>query len=240
LKIVKWLFKWTLRLLLVAVVLVVIFFLSLDSILRLYLEHNIRQQTGMAAEIGKFHLGLTEPVVEIKNLQLYNPPQFGGTPLLNIPEIHVEYDLAALETNVIHITLLRFNLGELDVVKSQDGQTNLFSLGLELPAQNSASGPPAALADLKRQTGFAFKGVDYLNVSVGTFKYLDLQDQKNNREQKIGIENCVLTNVASAADLVGLGVVVGLRSDDFFKPLIDPQSSGASQSPAELLKLLGH
>jgi hypothetical protein len=63
---------------------------------------------------------------EIKNLRLYNPPDFGGTPFLDIPEIHVEYDRAALAPARIHITLLRFNLGEIDIVKNQAGQTNLF------------------------------------------------------------------------------------------------------------------
>lgn len=239
----KWLFKWTLRLLLLAVVLVVIFFLSLDTLLRVITEHRIRQQTGMQAEIGKFHLGLMEPVIEIRNLQLYNPPQFGGTPFLNIPEIHVEYDREAMKKRELHITLVRFNLGELDVVKSRDGQTNLLSLGVQLPGKNAATANAAAgereqLAKLEQQYDIKFKPIDCLNVSVGTFKYLDLQDPKNNREQKIGIENCVITNVASVTDLLGLGVLVGLRSDDFFRPFVDP---GSGHQPAQdWLKLLGH
>jgi hypothetical protein len=234
--------KWGLRLFLVAVVLVVIFFLSLDSIMRVIIEHNIRAQTGMGAEIGKFHFGLTEPVVDIKNLQLYNSTQYGGTPFLNIPEIHVEYDRDALKKSQIHITLLRFNLGELDVVKSQDGQTNIFSMGVELPTKKSAASDNGSqqLAEIKKQTGMDFKGIDCLNVSVGTFKYLDLQDQKNNMEQNIGINNCVITNVTSATDLIGLGLLVGLRSGDFFKPLIAPDDSGAGSSAQDLLKMLGH
>ena len=239
----KWLFKWGLRFLLLAIVLGVVFLLSLDSILRQVVEHNLRNQKdmhGMRAEIGKFHFGLFEPVIEIKNLQLYNPPEFGGTPFLNIPEIYVEYDRAALRNRrEIHITLLRFNLGELDVVKSQDGQTNLLAFGMALPTKKTAGSAPGSspsAADLK-QLGVEFKGIDCLNVSVGTFKYLDLQDSKNNREQKIGLENCVITNVTSMADLFGLGVVVGLRSDDFFRPLIDP--GGSSNSPGDLLKILG-
>jgi hypothetical protein len=238
-------FKWGLRLFLAAVALVallaVIFFLSLDSILRVIIERNIRAQTGLDTKIGKFHFGLTEPVVEIKNLRIYNSKEFGGTPFLTIPEIHVEYDRDALKRNQIHITLLRFDLGELDVVKGQDGQTNLFSLGVQVPNQATASANSSKqLEDFKKQTGMDFKGIDCLNVSVGTFKYLDLQNQTNNLEQNIGIDNFVMTNVVSAADLAGLGVWVGLRSGDFFKPLVDPNNAGAGASAQEMLKLLGH
>lgn len=236
----RFILKWGLRLFLLAVVLAVVFFLSLDSILRAVVEHNLHKQTGLDAEIGKFHLGLTEPVIEIKNLQLYNSKKFGGTPFLNIPEIHVEYDAAALKKGEIHITLLRFNLGELDVVKSQDGETNILSLGLELPTNKpTAGGANPGLADFKLQTGLDFKGIDCLNVSVGTFKYVDLQNQKNNQEQAIGVENFVVTNVVSAADLAGLGLLVGVRSGDVFKPLIAPGDSGAGGSGQDILRILG-
>jgi uncharacterized protein involved in outer membrane biogenesis len=233
--------KWGLRLFLLAVVLAVIFFLSLDSILRVIIERNIRAQTGMDVKIGKFHFGLIEPVVEIKNLQLYNTAQFGGTPFLSIPEIHIEYDRDALKKNEIHITLLRFNLGELDVVKGQDGQTNILSLGLSVPSKSTAAEDTTKqLAELKKQTGMDFQGIDSLNVSVGTFKYVDLQNQTNNLQQKIGIDNLVLTNVTSVADLTGIGLLVGLRSGDFFKPLIDPNDSTPAGSAQEILKMVGH
>ena len=217
----KFIFKWAIRLLLLAVVLAVIFFLSLDSILRVVIQHNIRAQTGMDAEIGKFYFGLTRPVVEIKDLQLFNAAEFGGTPFLNIPEIHVEYDQPALKRGEIHITLLRFNLGELDIVKNEAGQTNLFALGLAMPAQKKTA-KSNGMDEIKKRTGLDFKGIDVLNVSVGTAKYIDLQDQKNNREQKIGIENQVIKNVQTPADLAGLALLVALRSGDFFGSLVAP------------------
>ena len=51
-----------------------------------------------------------------------------------------------------------------------------------------------ARMDFKKQTGLDFKGIDVLNVSVGKAKFIDLKDQQNNREQNIGVENCVTPN----------------------------------------------
>ncbi len=212
----KKLLKWFFGLVLLLVVVAVIFFLSLDSILRVVVENRIRAQTGMDAEIGKFHLGLLEPVITLKDFRIHNPPDFGGTPFLNIPEIHVEYDREALAKNQIHVTLMRFNLGELDIVKNEAGQTNLFALGVTLPAKGGKASGAQSLAEFKRKTGLDFEGIDVLNVSVGSAKFIDLKNPANDRSQKIGIENLVMKNVKTPADLAGLAVLVALRSGDFF------------------------
>ena len=215
----KRILKWFFGLVLLLVVLAVVLLLSLDTILRVVAENRIRAQTGMDVEIGKFHLGLLEPVVSIKDLRIHNPPAFGGTPFLNIPEIHVEYDRAALAKNKIHLTLLRFNLGELDIVKNEAGQTNLFALGVALPKQGAAGGD-RQLKEFKQRTGLDFQGIDALNVSVGKARFIDLKDPQNNREQKIGIDNLVMKNVKTPADLAGLMVLVALRGGDFFTSMV--------------------
>ena len=157
-----------------------------------------------------------EPVVTIKDLKIHNPPAFGGTPFLTIPEIHVEYDRDALLKNKIHLTLMRFNLGELDIVKNEAGQTNLFALGVALPAKGATGGGGKELKELKQRTGLEFQGIDVLNVSIGTFKFIDLKDQRNNRTQVIGIENVPIRNVKSVANLAGLALPLTLRGGDFF------------------------
>lgn len=233
----RWLFKSVFRLLMtlvtLAVVVVVVVLLSYNSILRVLIERSIREQTGMEAEIGRFHLALIEPAIEIQNLEIYNPTNFGGTPFLDIPEIHVEYDLAALMRREIHITLLRLNLGELDIVKNQAGQTNIFSLGLKLPAKKSG-GVSNVVANLKAQTGYDFKGIDVLNVSIGKVKFIDLKNPQNNREQTIGLESVPVPNVKSPADLDGLGALIYLHSDGFFDPWIGRKIPGLN-----ILKQLG-
>jgi uncharacterized protein involved in outer membrane biogenesis len=232
---IKWIFKWLFRLVLavvaLAVVAVVALLLSYNSILRLMVQRQIRAQTGMDAEIGRFHLALFAPTLEIQNLEIHNPPDFGGTPFLDIPEIHVEYDRAALLRHELHLTLLRFDLGELDIVKNQAGKTNIFLTSLKMPAKGASSN---ALADFKKQSGFDFTGIDMLNVSIGKVKYIDLNNQQNNREQTIGIDNLVIPNVKSQTDLLGLAADVALRSDGFFDALIGQKKPGM-----DVLKHLG-
>ena len=242
---IRFVFKWMFRLFLLAVALtviaVVVAILSLDSVVRQMMEHNIRAQTGMDAELGRVSVGLLEPRLEIRDLKLFNPPSYGGTPFLDIPEIHVEYDRAALTHSQLHLILLRFNLGELDIVKNEAGQTNLFALGLGVPlpqpgksASLEAAGKDAT-AQFHRQTGLTFVAIDNLNISIGTLKFIDLKNASHNRTQKIGIENLVLHNVKSPADLVGLTTLIALRSGDFFSSLLVPADPGKGSS---LLKLM--
>jgi uncharacterized protein involved in outer membrane biogenesis len=228
----KFIFKWLLRLFILAVVLVVVFLLSYNSILRVIIERNIRAQTGMDAEIGSFKLALFSPTVRIQDFKLHNPPSFGGTPFLDIPEIYVEYDRAALARREVHITLMRFNLGELDIVKNQAGQTNIFALGLKLPAKKSGGGQTTV--NFKKQTGYDFTGIDSLNVSVGSVKFIDLKDPQNNRTQVIGVDDCVTPNVKSPADLAPLAAIIVFHSDGFFDQMVDQKKSGP-----DILKLLG-
>ncbi|MGA2028901.1 MAG: hypothetical protein ABSG87_02365 [Verrucomicrobiota bacterium] len=205
----KFIFKWLLRLFILAVVMVVIVLLSFNSIVRNLIEHRIRTQTGMDAEIGSFRLGITEPTVEIQNFKLYNPPDFGGTPFLDIPEIHVEYDRAALAKHEFHITLMRFNLGELDVVKNQAGQTNLFLILAAAPVKKAAV---ANSRELEKRTGVHFTDIDVLNISIGMAKFIDLKDQNQNRTMPINIQNVIIKNVRSPTDLAGLAALIYLRS----------------------------
>jgi hypothetical protein len=224
----KFIFKWLFRLFLAAValvvVIVVVLLLSYNSILRVVIEHNIRAQTGMDAEIGSFNLALTSPTIKIQNFKLYNSREFGGAPFLDIPEIYVEYDRGALARQEIHVTLMRFNLGEFDIVKNQNGQTNIFALGFSAPSKKSGGGQTAV--NFKKQTGYDFKGIDTLNVSIGKVKFIDLKDPQNNREQTIGIDNCVIPNVKSPTDLAGLAALVVLRSNGFFDSLAGQKKPG--------------
>lgn len=203
----KRLFRLIRRLLLAAAVLAVLALILKDSILRVLLERRIRSETGMDAEIGSFSSSLLSPVVTIKNFRLYNTAAFGGTPFLDIPELHIEFDPAALARHKVHITLMRLNLAELDVVRNQEGQTNIVNLLNEVH-------PPASLSRQARQPArdFQFTGIDVLNLSLGKTKFIDLKNFRNNREVRLNLRNQVFKNLDSKSDVYGMLFVLWLRS----------------------------
>jgi hypothetical protein len=61
---------------------------------------------------------------------------------------------------------------------------------------------------------------------VGTLKYVDLKNPANDRTRKIGLENVLVRNVRGPADLVGLTVLLDLRSGDFFTSLLGLKGGG--------------
>lgn len=208
---VKRLFKWILRLILLVVVLVALLLVFKDSMLRIAAENRIRAQTGMDVKIGKFSSGIFSPVVTIENLQIYNTAEFGGTPFLNIPELHIELDSIALAQRKLRVTLVRLNLAELDIVKNDAGQTNIFRI------KNKVEGGGSKKNALQGALGdFQFEGIDVLNLSLGKAKFIDLKDAKNNREIRVDLQNQIFKNVKSDADLYGILFLVWLRSGGTF------------------------
>jgi hypothetical protein len=202
----KSLFKWLFRLSFLFVLLVVALVLGKDAILKAAVERQIRARTGMDVKIGRFSVGIFSPVVSIENFRLYNTPEFGGTTFVDIPELHVEYDRAALAQRKLHITLLRFNLAELNIVKNEAGLTNIVALMNDASARRprSRSGAPE----------IEFAGIDVLNLSLGKLCLLDLKDRRKSGELYIGLRDQVFRNVKSESDLLGVLFMMWLRSGD--------------------------
>jgi len=201
----RWFLKWTLRLVFLTVITVILLLVFKDSILRMVTEHRIRKETGMDVKIGRLSTGLDG--VTFENLKLYNTPQFGGTEFLIIPELHIEFDTEALANQKIKIKLMRFNLGELDVVKNEAGQTNLVTMLAKMPKGRLA--PHGIRIGNKK---FDFESIDVLNLSIGRMRLIDLKDHKNDRDVEINADNQVFNNVKTEADVYSILFLIWLRS----------------------------
>jgi uncharacterized protein involved in outer membrane biogenesis len=193
--VIRFVFRWLFRLVVLAIVLVVALLLLEDTLARSFAEREIRRATGFDAKVGKVQLGLLEPRIWVENLVLYNPPEFGGSPLIDAPDIQLDYAPAELVRNKVHLRFLRLNIRELNIVEN-NGRTNILEL-LHKPAA-PGSGSTSGAASQK----YAFAGIDLLNLSIGKLRYSDLKRPRRNQEVNLALENHIMRNVHSEDELV--------------------------------------
>ncbi len=187
----KFIFRWAFRLTVLAIVLVVGLLLLKDLILREWVQYRARTATGLDIRIGGFSVGLLEPIVSIKDLTIFNPPEFGGGPLVSLPEVHVEYDRERLSARRLRLRLLRVNLAEMTVVQDAAGRSNLDVIGASLRQSTNRT---------DRGT-MTFDGVDTLNLTVGSVNYVNLGAPERNRTYNLRVRNEVVTNLRTQFDV---------------------------------------
>jgi|SRR5579862_6076819 len=212
----KWLFKWALRIVVLAVVAVVLLLVFKDSILRAVAQHQLRTATGLEVKIGHISSGLLSPVVDIENITVYNTPDFGGTEFLIVPELHVEFDPEALANEKFRIKLLRANVAELDIVRNLAGKTNIFTMFSKMPKDKTGSHG----IHIGRKK-FEFESIDVLNLSLRRARFIDLKNHAHDRETMINLENQVFPKVRTKDDFKVIAAVLYMQSGG---ALLDPRS----------------
>ncbi|MCS7336780.1 MAG: hypothetical protein NZ739_00865 [Verrucomicrobiae bacterium] len=216
----KKLLKWAVRIAFVLVALVAVALVFRDRILKNVLEKQIHAQTGMRATIGSVYTGIHEPVVKIESLRIYNPPGFDDSRFVDIPEIYVEYDRAALLARKLRLRLVRFHLAELNVVENLQGKDNVTYL---LEKQKAAKKRP----EKGGAPAFEFAGIDTLKLRLDQARFRSLKNPRRNKDIRLEI-NEELKNVKSAEDFTGLIVQVMLkRGADFLSLGVDAAAEAA-------------
>jgi len=233
----KKLFKWFLRLLVIAVLLIGVCVLFLDQIARAVALRQIREQTGLGVTIGRVSIGLRSPTLAIENLKLSNSPEFGGSVFLDVPELRVYYDLQALRTKKIHLNAVRFNLAELHIVQNKEGKTNLQALQERQKHKGSGSG--------SGEPAVEFQSIDTLNLAIGRLKFTSEKNRARNEEAYVGYKNETVKNVKSMKDLEPLIARLRLEKDvkflsnELFKPDTNALPNSTQPNGKEGLKTLG-
>jgi len=224
----SWFFKILWWATFVVVFLAIIVLANRDWIAKQLAERQIHTATGLEPEIGDLSFSVLEPKVTLNNFRLYNTTEFGGALFLDVPELHIEYDRAALRRHELHISLMRVNFREVDVVKNQAGVTNIMSaINTIMPRKSEGGGRTVAPLN-----GYKFTGIDLLNLSMGAAKFVDLKDQRRNRMVVIGIQNQIYTNVVSPANLPGLSELLWRRGGSTVGLPVNPPMRKASAEPA--------
>jgi uncharacterized protein involved in outer membrane biogenesis len=219
----KWCLKWTFRLGLALVLLVVAFVLLLDPVAKAILEYRLQRQTGAEVTIGRLQIGLLSPKFHLENLILYNPPEFGGSPMLNLPEFHVEYDLRALLSGRLHLTAIRFHMDELHIVEGRDGRYNLLAVDQRLKALSAQNTPASASSS----NSLVFAGIDNLELSLGRLRYSSLKTPETKGYYLLNIRQWAIIGIKKPEEIPAALETMAKRKglESLWNRLFEPTNS---------------
>jgi len=170
--------------------------LAKDPICKTLAQRSLHECTGLRAEIGHIRMTFGSGAFQVRDLKLYNAPEFGGSLLADVPELLVDLDALQVADGILHFRNLKLNLAELNVVKNAQGRLNLE--GVEKAMREH-------LHRKKRKKGekfeFEFGGIDQAQLTLGRIAYQDLQKPSQSRAIDLAITDEVVSGLKTEEDL---------------------------------------
>jgi uncharacterized protein involved in outer membrane biogenesis len=137
---------------LIIVVLLVAVVFTRNIIAKNAISAGVKAMTGLNLSIGNMDVKIMKSIVSIKEMKLYNPPEFSDKLMIDMPEIYVDYDLGAFLKKQVHFERINLNLKELVVMKNEKGELNLNSLKVvkdkQAPSTEEKAGKPEFKIDV--------------------------------------------------------------------------------------------
>ena len=160
---------------------------------------------GAPVHIDSLAFGILKQAVRIKGFKLYNPSGFPRDVLIDISQISVDYDLAALFKGKLHIPFIVVDLKEMVIIKNKDGKLNVDSLNVaqkkEEPAKE-AKGTPQSSKQMPMQIDVAT-----LNLGKVVVKDYTKGEPPSVQAYDIGIKNKTYKDIKSAEQFAALVMV---------------------------------
>ncbi|MGA1238487.1 MAG: hypothetical protein ACO34E_16685 [Limisphaerales bacterium] len=162
---IRKLFKWAFRLLVLGVVAVVLLAVGHNTALRLLLENRIKEATGFEANVGRVRMDWMRPVVRVSHIRVFHPDALGGRPLVDISDALIRYDFTDLFSGIFRVRELDAVIEEMRFVRAEAGVSTQTLL-----AGHRAGARPMGetLVD-----PLEYAGVDRFTFSAERFYYVD-------------------------------------------------------------------
>jgi hypothetical protein len=159
------------------------------------------------------HVSLLEPRLTIENLIVYNSAEFGGSPLVDVPELHVECDRNPLFHANYHFKLIRLNWARLNIVEDVNGRKNLDVYDKQWKkSRDAGDGPPIFKNKASRTNDFPH--IDTLNVSLGRATHISMKNPGKVDELNLDVRNQVYTGLTSETQVQNILWVILLSREN--------------------------
>ena len=163
----------------ITVILVLLISISLGKnvIARKAVSTGVKAITGLKLNIRRMDVGIIKTFISIKGLELFNPSGFKDKLMVDMPEIYVDYDLAAFLKGKVHFEKVKLNLKEFVVVKNQKGDLNLDSLKTVKQKEKTP----------KEKTKMPEIQIDILELKIGKVIYKDYSDSGSPKVREFNV-----------------------------------------------------
>ncbi|MDD5614254.1 MAG: AsmA family protein [Candidatus Omnitrophica bacterium] len=183
----KKILKVIFSIILLVVILISIVFIFRNKIIKFTVSAGVHKITGLRLDIAKLNVGISETMVSIQGMKLYNPAGYEDRLMVDMPEIYVDYNLAAILKNNIHLPKVVIDLKEVVVVKNKEGILNIESLNVVKESKEKKDSQTQPDQDTKKTD---FK-IDYLQLKIGRVLFKDYSKgtPPSVTEYKLNIDN---------------------------------------------------
>ena len=128
----RFLFRWTFRLLILILVLAIGLFLTKDALTKWWIVSEFREQ-GMDVQIGQLEIGFPlNSSIAANKITVFNLPEYGGSAMLKIDDLYIDCDFSELmnfrRKLKPHFRQIRIRIKEFNLVETNQGSRNLISL----------------------------------------------------------------------------------------------------------------
>jgi hypothetical protein len=188
--------RWALGVLAGVAVLLLTMVLLRDVVLKMVVERSIQEETGLRAVIGELTTTLGSGALRVRNLKLYNPPEFGGKLMADVPELVVDLDAVKAADGKLHFRELKLNLAELNVVRNASRRLNIDGVEKRMRER---------LHQRRKKRGEKFRlefaGIDKLQLTVGEVLYTDLDHPRRALALNLSVTDETVTNLKTEEEL---------------------------------------
>ena len=194
-----------------AVVLVIVI-VGKNAIAKAAISTGVRAMTGLNLRIDKMSVKLLGSSVGINGLRLHNPAGFSEKMMIDVPEIYVDYDPAALVAGRVHLEEVRLEIKEFLVIKNEKGALNINALKPVQEAEKTKGQPPAPKEPAQAKKPMSLK-VDRMRLRVGRVVYKDYTQGPNPRVEEYAVNiDEQYQNITNPQALAGLIVARSLAN----------------------------
>jgi hypothetical protein len=150
-------------------IVLVVLVLGRNMIVKLGAEIGTKAVLGIGMHIDKVNIGLFDSTFHIKGLKVYNPKGFEERLMVDLPELLIDYNLKDIIGGTIHLEHIIFHLERVNIVKNENGATNLDVFkpkegAKPAPEKKDEPKKPAKMPDIK---------IDLMDLKIGEIVFIN-------------------------------------------------------------------